>query len=136
MNIPFYLVEAFTEKPFQGNVAAVCRLTEWPEDGLLRNMAAQHNQSETAFLVPFGEGFQLRWFTPAMEVDLCGHATLAAAFVLWLTEGARIAKFYTQSGVLTTRREEELFFLDFPARPAKLIPNSDTLARALGQWPT
>ncbi len=79
MSVPLYIVDAFSERPFSGNPAAVCRLEAWPEDAWLQSVAAEMNLSETAFVVPSGEGFELRWFTPAVEVDLCGHATLASA---------------------------------------------------------
>ena len=135
MPIPFFLADAFAEGTFRGNPAAVCPLSGWPDDALLQDMAAEHNQSETAFYVPFGDGYELRWFTPAMEVDLCGHATLAAAYVLWLTEDISPVRFYTKSGVLTVRRDGARFVLDFPARPAAPIPMDDALALALGRRP-
>ena len=82
MDIPLYVVDAFTDKPFQGNPAAVCPLNAWLDDDLMQAIAAENNLSETAFLVTAGDSYELRWFTPKVEVDLCGHATLASAFVL------------------------------------------------------
>src|SRR5580692_2047415 len=97
-------VDAFTNKPFAGNPAAVCVLPAAPDESWMRNVAREMNLAETSFVVPNGDGFNLRWFTPTVEVALCGHATLAAAHVLWqdghLPQGA-VARFHTQSGLLT-----------------------------------
>src|SRR5205085_582870 len=97
----FYLVDAFTAEPFAGNPAAVYVLDEWPGDGWLQRVAREMNQSETAFLVPEGTAFHLRWFTPLIEVELCGHATLASAHVLWSMGAAELSQpiaFRTRSG--------------------------------------
>ena len=93
MNIDLYQVDAFASKPFEGNPAAVCPLETWLDDGLLQAIATENNLSETAFFVPTESGYQLRWFTPAVEVDLCGHATLAAAWVIFnmLDDSAELA---------------------------------------------
>ncbi len=136
MSYPLYLVDTFTQSPFQGNPAAVCPLERWLDDATLQHMAAEHNQAETAFFVPRqGGGFDLRWFTPAIEVDLCGHATLAAAYVLYETQSLTEAVFYIQNDVLTVRRADDLYFLDFPARPAKSALMNEALAGALGARP-
>ncbi|WP_297199774.1 PhzF family phenazine biosynthesis protein [uncultured Pluralibacter sp.] len=132
--IPFWLVDAFSERNFSGNPAAVCALRGWPSDALLLAMAREHNQSETAFFIPEKGGFALRWFTTRNEVNLCGHATLATAHVIFnhldYTEG-EIA-FRTASGILTVSRAGEWLTLDFPrgeTRPA--APPPEMLA-ALG----
>lgn len=118
--LPLYQVDAFTDTLFAGNPAAVCPLSEWLPDDLLQKIAAENNLSETAFFVPKDDEFELRWFTPAVEVDLCGHATLAAAFVLMeLLEPAREAvTFRTRSGRLAVTRDGDLFTLDFPPPPS------------------
>lgn len=140
MGIPLIQVDAFTNKPFQGNPAAVCLLNEPVEATWMQNVAQEMNLSETAFLWPQEEGFSLRWFTPAIEVDLCGHATLASAHALWETgtiEPSTIAKFYTRSGLLTAQREGDWIELNFPATPPEMIENTqkgiaEKLAEALG----
>jgi len=132
MAIRIVQVDAFTNRPFAGNPAAVCVLPHAPEEQWMRDVAREMNLSETAFLVPRDDGFHLRWFTPAVEVDLCGHATLASAHVLWedghLPEG-RQARFHTRSGLLTADRRDGWIELDFPAKiarpaeaPAELLP--------------
>jgi PhzF family phenazine biosynthesis protein len=113
--LPFFQVDAFAEAPLAGNPAAVMPLEQWLDDGLMQAIAAENNLSETAFLVPSDNAdadYDLRWFTPATEVDLCGHATLASAHVL--ITGERI-RFATRSGVLTVSREDDLLKLDLPA---------------------
>lgn len=135
MSITLYQVDAFTEAPFQGNPAAVCILAKPAEAGWMQLVAREMNLSETAFLHPHGEGFNLRWFTPATEVDLCGHATLAAAHVLWETHQvppeARIA-FATRSGRLEARLQAGWIELDFPATPVEPVPEASKLLKALG----
>ena len=138
MNIPLYHVDAFASGLFSGNPAAVCLLEEWSEDGLLQAIARENNLSETAFLVREGEGFELRWFTPVTEVALCGHATLASAFVLfacrqWPQESIRFRT--RQSGWLTVTKRGELLEMDFPARPARTRRSPEGLAEALGVAP-
>ncbi len=115
--IPIYQVDAFAEKLFQGNPAAVCPLSEWIPDRLLQNIASENNLSETAFVVPYKEGFQLRWFTPNGEVELCGHATLATAHVLFkhLHILEETIEFYTKSGTLYVSKYGNQLKLDFPA---------------------
>ena len=137
MRLPFFQVDAFAHAPFQGNPAAVCLLETWPDDGLLQAIAAENNLSETAFLAPAGEDFRLRWFTPKLEVALCGHATLASAYVVFeLLQRERLhVSFHTKSGVLVATREDELIALDLPARPVEPRPVSVALEAALGVRP-
>ena len=120
MSIPIYQVDAFTGEPFKGNPAGVCLLHGPAEAAWMQNVAAEMNLAETAFPLAEGDGFRLRWFTPKVEVKLCGHATLATAHILW-EEGVlardREARFQTLSGLLTARREGEWIELNFPARP-------------------
>lgn len=122
MSIPLYVVDAFTDRPFAGNPAAVCLLPEWPSDDWLQNVGREMNLAETAFLVRRAAGeYELRWFTPAVEVDLCGHATLASAFALWeMGHEPRLPlTFHTKSGPLTADpRGDDEIELDFPAKPA------------------
>ncbi|WP_204150961.1 PhzF family phenazine biosynthesis protein [Leptolyngbya sp. CCY15150] len=129
-------VDAFTDTPFQGNPAAVCILSAPQDDQWMQGIAKEMNLSETAFLIPQDSGFHLRWFTPTMEVPLCGHATLASAHVLW-SEGyldpSLSAEFYTQSGTLTARKLDNWIELNFPANPLKpLIRIPAGLEDALG----
>ncbi len=137
MILPCYHVDAFANAVFQGNPAAVCPLEAWLPDGTLQCIAAENNLSETAFLVARGSDFDLRWFTPTIEVDLCGHATLAAAFVLFTERGVNVnsIRFHSRSGWLTVARKEDLLTLDFPARPALPAAASETLIRGLGARP-
>ena len=119
MYLPIFHVDAFTAKPFGGNPAAVCPLTEWLDDDLLRSVASENNLSETAYLVPRGDGYDLRWFTPRCEVKLCGHATLASALVVLqiLAPGTNSVSFHTRcSDTLAVFREGDLLAMDFPAK--------------------
>jgi hypothetical protein len=116
MNIDLYQVDAFTDRPFHGNPAAICPLESWLSDELMQAIAAENNLSETAFLVSAGNRYQLRWFTPVSEVDLCGHATLAAAFVVFLqNDTVRRVEFDTRSGLLAVEKDGAWFRMDFPA---------------------
>ena len=129
------IVDAFTDRPFAGNPAAVCVLSGPADDAWMRALAREMNLSETAFLHPEGDAFRLRWFTPAVEVDLCGHATLASAHVLW--EDGHIgldepARFQTRSGLLSASRDGDWINLDFPARPLHSTEVPPGLAEALG----
>ncbi|GAA4364910.1 PhzF family phenazine biosynthesis protein [Hymenobacter saemangeumensis] len=123
MTTPLYHIDAFAQTPFSGNPAGVCPLTSWLPDGLMQQIAAENNLAETAFFVPRAEAgaeYEIRWFTPAAEVDLCGHATLASAHVLWQHLGFAHEQvtFHSQSGPLRVRREESgRLVLDFPSRP-------------------
>jgi PhzF family phenazine biosynthesis protein len=131
-------VDAFTNKPFAGNPAAVCVLPTPREESWMRDVAREMNLSETAFLVPNGDGFDLRWFTPAVEVALCGHATLASAHVLWqdghLPPGA-VARFHTKSGLLTAVQNDGWIEMDFPASDNVPAEAPDGLTEALGLMP-
>ncbi|WP_376795870.1 PhzF family phenazine biosynthesis protein [Thermogemmatispora sp.] len=131
-------VDAFTARPFAGNPAAVCLLEEPRDESWMQLVAREMNLSETAFLLPEGDGYRLRWFTPTAEVDLCGHATLASAHVLW-EEGvlppAEPARFYTRSGLLTARRLDGWIEMNFPATPATPVPPPLGLSEALGVRP-
>src|SRR5690242_544357 len=135
MPIRIVQVDAFTDRPFAGNPAAVCVLREPKPDQWLRDVAREMNLSETAFLTPVDGEYHLRWLTPAVEVDLCGHATVASAHVLWedghLPEG-RQAKFYTRSGVLTADRRGDWIELDFPAKLAAPCEAPPALLSGLG----
>jgi PhzF family phenazine biosynthesis protein len=137
MKLRQYQVDAFASRAFEGNPAAVCPLERWLDDALLQAIAAENNLSETAFVVPSGADFQLRWFTPVAEVDLCGHATLATAHVLFehLGHPGALIRFETRSGPLTVRRSDGLLEMDFPARPPAPCAGPETLAAALGQLP-
>lgn len=118
MHLRVFHVDAFTAKAFAGNPAAVCPLAEWLDDDLLRAVAAENNLSETAYFVPRGEGYELRWFTPRCEAKLCGHATLASGFVVMqiLAPGCKSVRFETRfSGSLAVSREDDLWAMDFPA---------------------
>jgi PhzF family phenazine biosynthesis protein len=117
MKQKIYQVDAFTDKLFGGNPAAVCPLNEWPNDELLQKIAMENNLAETAFYVKEGNGYQIRWFTPKVEVDLCGHATLAAAYVLFNHENhsGDVINFYSpRSGALTVSKQNEFLTLNFP----------------------
>ena len=128
-------VDAFTDKPFAGNSAAVCVLPEARDASWMQSVAREMNLAETAFLLRQGDGYQLRWFTPALEVDLCGHATLASAHALWeqgCLKRDEQARFYTRSGLLTARRTGDWIEMDFPATPAVAAPAPEGLIDALG----
>lgn len=137
MKIPIYQVDAFAEKLFKGNPAAVCILEQWLPDNILQSIAAENNLAETAFLVMSGSDYHLRWFTPAVEIDLCGHATLATAHVLFtiLQPSMASVTFQSKSGPLTVTRNADLLTLDFPARPPRSIPVPAHLLDALGRQP-
>jgi PhzF family phenazine biosynthesis protein len=137
MRIPIYQVDAFTSRLFTGNPAAVCPLTEWLDDATMQSIAAENNLSETAFFVPRGERYDLRWMTPEVEVDLCGHATLATGCVSRNTRApARdAAVFDTQSGERVVRRDGARLAMDFPARPPQPVRPHERLVDALGTQP-
>lgn len=138
MGLRIVQVDAFTDTPFRGNPAAVCVLPDERDAAWMQAVAAEMNLSETAFLLKRADGFGLRWFTPAVEVDLCGHATLASAHVLWedrhLAREAQ-ARFHTKSGLLTADRRGEWIELDFPVKPATPAAAPPGLAEALGAAP-
>lgn len=138
MRLPIYQVDAFTDKLFGGNPAAVCPLEKWLPDATMQAIAAENNLSETAFFVRERADCALRWFTPTVEVDLCGHATLAAGYVVlrFLEPQRQAVSFNTmQAGVLTVRRQGECLAMDFPARPATPAPAPAGLLQALGGNP-
>ena len=135
MTFPYSVVDAFTDRPFAGNPAAVVPLSEWRNDGWLQNVAMEMNLSETAFLVKEDDGYRLRWFTPKVEVALCGHATLASAHVLWSEGYASVAEeihFHTKSGLLKATRTEPWVELDFPVKPPTEASPPPGLLEALG----
>ena len=135
--IPVYQVDAFASRVFTGNPAAVCPLECWLPDEQMQAIAAENNLPETAFFVPNGDGYHLRWFTPTVEVDLCGHATLASAFVIlnMLTPEAKSVQFSSKSGKLVVMREGDLLSLDFPARPPAECEVYPGLLAAMGGEP-
>jgi predicted PhzF superfamily epimerase YddE/YHI9 len=133
--VKFVVVDAFTERPFAGNPAAVVVLQVPADEGWMGAVAREMNLSETAFLHPEGAGWRLRWFTPAVEIELCGHATLASAHVLWESGRlpvAEVARFFTLSGELGARRRDGQVVLDFPARPVTVCDPPPGLLEALG----
>lgn len=135
MGAPIFHVDAFTDRPFAGNPAAVCVLSEERNDDWLQSVAREMNLSETAFLRREGQGWRLRWFTPTVEVDLCGHATLASAHVIWQSryeEPGRLLLFQTASGQFAASKRGEAIELDFPAEPASSWPAPADLLEALG----
>ena len=135
MATPITQVDAFTSVPFAGNPAAVCVLPAARDEAWMQNVAREMNLAETAFLVPRAEGYDLRWFTPAVEVDLCGHATLASAHVLWedgLLKTGETARFHTRSGWLTAVQRGEWIEMDFPATGDAPEPTPLELADGLG----
>lgn len=139
MSLPLVTVDAFTSERFRGNPAAVCFLDASRPDAWMRQVAVEMNLSETAFVLPQGDGeYSLRWFTPAVEVPLCGHATLATAHALWETGRLakdREARFHTKSGLLTARRRGPRIEMDFPSIPVEQTPLFDDARKALGVTP-
>src|SRR3990170_7046668 len=138
MGLKITQVDAFTDIPFAGNPAAVCVLSKPQPAGWMQDVAREMNLSETAFLHPQEDGYSLRWFTPTVEVDLCGHATLASAHVLWeeghLKHGQQ-ARFHTRSGLLTAEERNDWIQLDFPATEERPSEAPETLIQALGVTP-
>jgi PhzF family phenazine biosynthesis protein len=137
MKIAIYQIDAFATRAFEGNPAAVCPLDAWLPDELMQSIAAENNLSETAFFVPEGEGFSIRWFTPSAEVALCGHATLASAFVLFNIlgfTGDRI-DFNSKSGILPVSRSGERLELDFPSQPPEPCDTPKEIIEAFGMTP-
>ena len=138
VKIPMFQVDAFAGQVFSGNPAAICPLEAWLPDAQMQAIAAENNLAETAFFVRNGHGYKLRWFTPAVEVDLCGHATLASAYVILndLTPGERSVSFETKSGTLTVTRDGDLYSMDFPSRPPEPCANAfPALIPAVGGKP-
>lgn len=139
MTIPIYHVDAFAEKPFEGNPAAVCLLREERPADWMQSVAAEMNLSDTAFVRQLDKGYELRWFTPTIEIELCGHATLASAHVMW-SEGmagrGEPVRFHTKSGVLTCHQTGEIIELNFPATPPTETALDSRLLHALHVQPT
>ncbi|PJA31773.1 MAG: isomerase [Zetaproteobacteria bacterium CG_4_9_14_3_um_filter_53_7] len=137
MKLTIYQIDAFAEKTFDGNPAAVCPLAVWLPDALMQSIAEENNLSETAFFIPTATGFHIRWFTPTVEVDLCGHATLAAAYVLFDCLGYEheIIEFESRSGLLSVSKEADLLVLDFPASPAEPCETPEAIRHAFGLEP-
>lgn len=137
MKLKQYQVDAFATRPFEGNPAAVCPLQGWLDDNLLQAIAAENNLSETAFFVPSGEGFELRWFTPVDEVELCGHATLASAHILFEKLGykEKVIRFATRSGELTVEKRGDGLRMDLPALPPAPVAAPAALVEGLGVAP-
>src|SRR3989304_9341285 len=138
MGLRIFQVDAFTDRAFAGNPAAVCILEEPRDEAWMQNLAQEMNLSETAFLRKQEDGFGLRWFTPAVEVALCGHATLASAHILWETgilASKEQARFHTLSGLLTAERKGDWIELNFPATPEQPATAPPRLIEALGVTP-
>lgn len=138
MHIPFYRVNSFAREPFSGNPAGVCLLDKWLPDEMLQSIAAENNMSETAFLVPREDDYDLRWFSPAVEVDLCGHGTLASAHVIFdvVSKDAKRVTFMSKSGRLSVEKQDGLLWLDFPSlKPAPCVV-PDGLETVLGVAPS
>jgi len=137
MRIPMYQVDAFTDRLFAGNPAAVCPLDRWLDDETMQSIAAENNLSETAFFVAAGDGYHLRWFTPVREVDLCGHATLASGHVVLhrLEPDRGSVAFETRSGLLEVARSGDLLVMDLPAYPPRSARAPAGLVEALGREP-
>lgn len=137
MQLSLYQVDAFADRVFTGNPAAVCPLEQWLPDTVMQQIAAENNLSETAFFVPEDDGYRIRWFTPTCEVALCGHATLAAAFVLFdqLEHAGDVVRFVSQSGPLSVQREQGMLALDFPVARPGLCSVPPALVEGLGATP-
>lgn len=137
MDLEFFQVDAFADTVFAGNPAAVYPLDAWLPDDTMQSIAAEHNLSETVFCVPDNEGYHIRWFTPAIEVPLCGHATLACAHVIFSTHktDSNYIRFSSLGGPLSVHRKNDLLTLDFPATPPEACEAPDHLAEALGAQP-
>ncbi|MFD4815915.1 PhzF family phenazine biosynthesis protein [Peribacillus butanolivorans] len=133
----YYVVDAFAEKVFEGNPAGVCIIEEWLSDDTMQKIATENNLSETAFAVKEGESYRLRWFTPADEIELCGHATLATAYVIanYYENNVEEIKFQTMSGELVVLKKDELYEMDFPSRMPEEFPLTDQIVEALGVKP-
>ncbi|MCB0284281.1 MAG: PhzF family phenazine biosynthesis protein [Calditrichae bacterium] len=137
MKIPIFQIDAFADQLFEGNPAAVCFLDEFPDKTIMHNIAAENNLSETAFLVKEKDGYHLRWFTPSIEVELCGHATLAAAHVLFkhLNFDEEYIRFYTKNCRISVKQDGDLLVMNFPARFPVEVPMPADLIEGLGAEP-
>jgi len=138
MDIRFYHIDAFADRVFAGNPAGVCFLDAWIEDPILQSIAAENNLPETAFLVQAGNHYELRWFTPKVEIDLCGHGTLASAFAVfeYVNPKARQVDFQTKSGILAVERQGDLLMMDFPTRRPEPCQPPAHLAEIMGISPS
>ncbi|MBL1353091.1 MAG: PhzF family phenazine biosynthesis protein [Zetaproteobacteria bacterium] len=134
MTLPIYHIDAFADQPFTGNPAAVCPLDTWLPDDVMQAIAGENNLSETAFFIPTQQGFHIRWFTPVTEVDLCGHATLAAAYVLFhcLNIIQDVIVFESKSGILKVSKVGDWLVMDFPAQVPSPCPIPDAIEQAFG----
>jgi PhzF family phenazine biosynthesis protein len=137
MEIPLYHIDAFASRLFEGNPAAVCPLEKWLPDEIMQSIAKENNLSETAFFVPKGRGFQIRWFTPTSEVDLCGHATLASGYALFHILGYKgdTIAFDSRSGVLIVTKREDRMVMDFPSQPPVLCDTPKEIVQAFEAAP-
>jgi PhzF family phenazine biosynthesis protein len=138
MNLTIYQVDAFTKEVFKGNPAAVCPLTEWLPDETMQRIALENNLAETAFFVKKDDVYEIRWFTPLAEIDLCGHATLGSAYVIFeiLKSEENLVRFHShKSGQLAVEKQGERLILDFPSRPVAPTTAPDGLTEALGKAP-
>jgi len=137
MKIKFYQVDAFAQKVFEGNPAAVVPLASWIDDALMQQIAMENNLSETAFFVARDDEYEIRWFTPTCEVDLCGHATLASAYVLFnfLDYEKDTIVFHSKSGPLYVKKDGDLIKMDFPSEPAVLCETPEAIIKAFGKKP-
>jgi PhzF family phenazine biosynthesis protein len=137
MKIPYYHIDAFTDQKFCGNPAGVCPLESWLPDNLMQKIAAENKHAETAFFVKENDYFRLRWFTPLSEVDLCGHATLASAYVIthFLGYTGKEIRFETLSGTLKVETRDDLLVMDFPSRPPRPYKATEALFKGLGTEP-
>jgi len=129
----YYVVDVFTDKVFGGNPAGVCLLDEWLPDGTLQNISMENNLSETAFLVKMDGYYDLRWYTPEIEVDLCGHATMGSAFVLFefVETNEQILRFSTMSGMLSVEKKGDMLWMNLPSRPPVPVPRYKTISKSL-----
>ena len=137
MKYDIFQIDAFTNEPFKGNPAAVVPFDAWPADDVMQNIALENNLAETAFFIPDGDNYGLRWFTPTVEMDLCGHATLATGYVIFEILGIdkKILRFQTLSGELTVEKEGDRYVMDFPSRPASPVEAPAGLIEAIGAEP-
>lgn len=137
MRLPLFQVDAFTDTPFTGNPAAVVPLQKWIPDSLMQAIAAENNQSETAFFSREGSAFKLRWFSPTTEISLCGHATMASAHVLLKHSGwfSELVQFHTRSGVLKVQTSDDDYIIDLPGQTVTMAPANQSLSEALGLEP-
>ena len=137
MTMKQYIVDAFTSEPFSGNPAAVCVMESWPSERSMMKLAMENNLSETAFVVKEAAGYHLRWFTPGTEVELCGHATLASAYVIlnFYEPHRDSVSFRTLSGILTIHRKDGMYEMDFPTYELREIPVTDAMEQAFGVRP-